>query len=128
MMNRNYNEEETRRIVACAKSQLLAGTPVNVLMSWGITQFAYTTWRDMPTLVVTVNGFLHRGPVFICYNGGEDLYEVYLVKNHTKEVEVVKFVKEVYADVLGDTVDRLVERGDCSLEKYYKKIEESILS
>lgn len=82
----------------------------------------------MPALVLHVNGFLHKGPVFICYNGAEDLYEVILTKNHAKTIEEVKKATGVYFDELGATIDRLVERGDCSQAEYEKKIEESLKS
>lgn len=122
-----YTPKETLQIADTIHKQLIAMTPMNVLMSWGIEQFAYTTYREMPTLVVTVNGFLHKGPVFISYNRGEDLYEVRTVKNHTKEVEVLKTQLDVYADMLGDVIDRMVEK-DCSQEEYERRIDEFLAS
>lgn len=119
-------KEEIISIAGTAKAQLLASVPANVIMSWGVTQFSCCEFEGMATLIVVVNGFLHKGPVFISYNVGKDLYEVRTVKNHTKAVEVLKTVDEVYADNLGSVVDSLVEK-DCSDEEYGEKVRESLL-
>lgn len=126
-MNNMYTQEETHEITKTCWEQIRTLTPVNVLMSWGITQVAYTTYKDMPTLILVVNGFLHKGPVFISYNGLDDAYEVRTVKNHTKEVEVLKTAQEVFFEELGGVIDRMVEK-DCTQEEYNKKVNEFLKS
>ena len=119
-------KEEIISIAGTTRAQLLASVPANVIMSWGVTQVAACEYDGKATLVLVVNGFLHKGPVFISYNKGNDLYEVRTVKNHTKTVEVLMTVDEVYADNLGSVVDSLVEK-DCSDEEYGEKVRESLL-
>ena len=125
-MSRTMTDIEIMNVALVAQKQLLASVPANVVMSWGVTQFSCCEFEGMATLIVVVNGFLHKGPVFISYNKGNDLYEVRTVKNHTKAVEVLMTADEVYCEDLGRVVDRLVEK-DCSDEKYGEKVRESLL-
>ena len=36
------------QVAQTAKDQLLATTPMNVVMSWGVTKFIATTFEEMP--------------------------------------------------------------------------------
>ena len=85
------------QVAQTIKEQLVALTPMTVLMSWGIKEFAATLYRDLPALRIKVNGRLHAGYVIVALNGS-DYYEVYLVKG--MEVECVN--EEVCFDELGD--------------------------
>ena len=86
--------------------QLLSLNPAPVLMSWGIEEFAATTYRELPALRIKVNGRLHTGYVIVVLNGS-DYYEVYLQKG--LNVECIN--EEVCFDELGDVIDRAIERG-----------------
>lgn len=86
--------------------QLLSLNPAPVIMSWGIEEFAVTTYRNLPALRIKVNGRLHAGNVIVALNGS-DYYEVYLQKD--KVMECIN--KEVCFDELGDVIDRAIEKG-----------------
>lgn len=88
------------------REQLLSLNPAPVIMSWGIEEFAATTYRDLPALRIKVNGRLHTGYVIVALNGS-DYYEVYLQKG--LNVECIN--GEVCFDELGDVIDRAIERG-----------------
>ena len=94
------------QVAQTIKEQLVALTPMTVLMSWGIKEFAATLYRDLPALRIKVNGRLHAGYVIVALNGS-DYYEGYLVKG--MEVECVN--EEVCFDELGDVIDRAIESG-----------------
>lgn len=70
----------------------------------------------MAALKFTVNGFLHKGDVVIAYNGGADLFELYLLKKS----EVIKSMKGIYVDELVRVIDSSVEKNTSDVE--YKKI------
>lgn len=94
------------QIAQIIKEQLVTLTPMTVLMSWSIEEFAATLYRDLPALRIKVNGRLHAGYVIVVLNGS-DYYEVYLVKG--MDVECVN--NEVCFDELGGVIDRAIESG-----------------
>lgn len=94
------------RIAQTAREQLLAGTPMQVMMSWGVTDFAAMEFKGMAALIFHVNGRLFKGYVVIAYNAS-DYYEVYLLNRDG--VSCVH--NEVYCDELGTTIDEAVESG-----------------
>lgn len=106
-------EKYVMQVAQTAKEQLLALTPVPVLMSWNIKEFAATLYKDLPALRIKVNGRLHTGYVIIALNGS-DYYEVYLQKG--RSVECIN--EEVCFDELGEVIDRAIEKG--SDEKEYE--------
>lgn len=65
------------QVAQTAKDQLLATTPMNIVMSWRVTKFIATTFKKMPALMFHVQARLHKGYVVIAYNS-MDYYEVYL--------------------------------------------------
>ena len=74
MMNEDekiYLEEKANATIAALR---LGG--LNVMFSWGVSKMCAIYYEEMPTLAMKVQGFLHRGWVYVSYNGGEDLYEV----------------------------------------------------
>ncbi len=88
------------------REQLVTLTPFNTIMSWGVSKFAATVYKDMPALTFKVNGRLHKGTVIIALNGA-DYYEVYLQSG--KETALIN--GEVCFDELGDVIDEHIERG-----------------
>lgn len=99
-------KEYIMQVAQTVKEQLVTLTPMPVLMSWGIEEFAVTLYRDLPALRLKVNGRLHTGFVIVVLNGS-DYYEVYLVKG----IEVKCVNDEVCFDELGDVIDRAIESG-----------------
>ena len=90
------------------RRQLVAGSPTNVILSWGPEQFVATTLKGMAALKFKVNGRLHKGYVVIAYNEA-DYYEIYLMD---MDKNIVKCVSdEVYCDELSDVIDTAIERG-----------------
>lgn len=66
------------QVAETAKNQLLATTPMNVVLSWGVEKFIATIFREMPALKFRVNGRLFKGFVVVALNGS-DYYEIYLM-------------------------------------------------
>ena len=54
-------KEYVMQIAQTIKEQLVSLTPMSILMSWGITEFAGTIFKDLPALRLKVNGRLHSG-------------------------------------------------------------------
>lgn len=102
----SYGKEYVLQIAQTIKEQLVGMTPAPVIMSWGITEFAATIYRDLPALRIKLNGRLHTGYVMIVLNGS-DYYEVYLLSGSATEC----VSKEVCFDELGNVIDRAVESG-----------------
>lgn len=102
--------------------QLKWSANFNTIMSWGISSSVAIYYEEKPTLALLVNGFRHKGWVYISYDEGLDLYEVRLL-NKNKE-SVIKFLDNIFADELGSTIDRLVEYDpmETSREAYNKQI------
>lgn len=108
-------KEYVIQIAQTIQEQLIGLTPMSVLMSWGIAEFAATIFKGLPALRIKVNGLLHTGYVIIALNGS-DYYEVYLLKG--KDAECVN--EEVCYNELGDVIDRAIECGTDKEE--YEKI------
>lgn len=105
------DKEYVMQVAETIKEQLVSLTPMPILMSWGIKEFAATLYGDMPALRLKVNGRLHAGYVIIALNGS-DYYEVYLESD--KGAEYVN--EEVCFDELGDVIDRAIESGSDKAE------------
>ncbi len=99
-------KEYVMYVAQTIREQLLSLNPAPVIMSWGIEEFAATTYRDLPALRIKVNGRLHTGYVIVALNGS-DYYEVYLQKG----LNVEWINGEVCFDELGDVIDRAIEKG-----------------
>jgi len=104
-------KEYVMQVAETIHEQLLSLTPMSVLMSWGIEEFAATIYKNMPALRIKVNGRLHTGYVIVALNGS-DYYEVYLLNG----VGVECINDEVCFDELGDVIDRAIERGSDKAE------------
>lgn len=62
-------KEYVMQVAQIIKEQLVALTPMTVIMSWSIEEFAATLYRDLPALRIKVNGRLHAGYVIVVLNG-----------------------------------------------------------
>lgn len=114
--------EEIIRIATTIWDQILGTTPHPIIMSWGVECVRCNEWEGCATLKIKVNGFLHKGWVYISYDEGTDLYDISLLSMDKKEV--VKMEEGVYFDQLGELIDRCVERGDLSIDEYARRVEE----
>lgn len=102
---------DNNRILSIAETirqHLVGMTPMNVLMSWGISKVAATVIDDMSALKLYVNGRLHKGTVIIALNEGTDYYEVYL---RDKAGNTQKIAEDIDFTQLGDIIDEAIERG-----------------
>lgn len=116
-----HTEEQMEYALEVAKEcfqQIRTLTPLHIYFSWGVSKVNYTIWRDMPALVLQVNGFLHKGKLLVCYDGSSDAYNIYCLNNQR---EVVKQREEVYFDELPDAIDHLIERDYCTSDDEYKQ-------
>ncbi len=113
-------KEYVMQVAQTIGEQLISLTPMPVLMSWGITEFAATIFKELPALRIKVNGRLHAGYVIIALNGS-DYYEVYLPKGTGAEC----VNGEVCFDELGEVIDRAIESGTNKAE-YEKFCEQQL--
>lgn len=126
------------QIVSTMLQQIEAGVGQNVMMSWGMEQVfaslyasykksSHTTQVLLPCLRFHVNGFIHQGWVLVAYDASNDLYAILLIAENMKDIK--KKITGVFADVLGTTIDSVVERDpSLSDEDYKKQVQASLLS
>ncbi|MCM1312839.1 MAG: hypothetical protein NC252_08100 [Roseburia sp.] len=114
------NNNRILSIAETIRQQLVGMTPMNILMSWGISKIVATVIDDMAALKLYVNGRLHKGTVIIALNEGTDYYEVYL---RDKAGNTNKIAGDIDFTQLGDTIDEAIERGKDKAE-YDKFCEE----
>lgn len=101
-------------------NQILWSINISDYFSWGVSKKVASVYKGMPTLILKVNGLIHKGWVYISLNEGRDVYEVRLMNRQKKEV---KLIEEVYCDNLGRVIDANVERPiEVSDEEYAKMI------
>lgn len=102
------DKEYFMEVVQTTKSQLLGTTPINTIMSWGVSGFIATSFKDMPTLAFHVSGRLFKGYVMVALDEGADYYAIYLMN----EKEVRCLAENVGFEEFGDLIDVAVERGE----------------
>lgn len=100
------DKEYVLQVAETAKNQLLATTPMNVVLSWGVEKFIATAFNEMPALKFKVNGRLFKGFVVVALNGS-DYYEIYLVNYH----EIKCVTDRAFYDQVGEIIDRAIESG-----------------
>ncbi len=100
-----------------AYNQLFMSVESNVVWSWGVSKKSFTFFKDMPTLMLKVNGFIHKGWVFVSLNEASDAYEVRLFDENITNCKAE--YAEVYCCDLGKFIDNLVEKpSEMSYEEY----------
>lgn len=112
-----------QRVATEILNQIIVGVGLNVFWSWGVSKRCATMLEGNPALLMKVSGLIHKGWVAVMLNDS-DLYDIRLMDaklNKTKEV------KDVWADMLGDFLDELIERGDMSKEDYSKAARKAVL-
>lgn len=86
-----------------------------VVFSWG-----FHSPMALPNdegLAFKVNGFKHKGWVFVKYDEGKDLFDVELRDN---AMTIIRVIEDVYFDQLVNVIDHAVERTD----DYEKQVKE----
>ena len=111
---KNHTKEEVAAIAAECYRQITNLTPVSIFWSWGISKVQYLEYKGMATLVMRVNGLLHKGFVFVSLDEGSNTYTVFCLDDKLNEV---KKEEDVYFDSLGNVIDALVEKDT----KFYSK-------
>lgn len=86
-----------------------------VVFSWGFHR--PTALPNDEGLAFKVNGFKHKGWVFVRYNEGKDLFDVEL---RNKSLNVVRDIEDVYFDQLVAVIDHAVEHT----ENYEEQVKE----
>lgn len=114
-----YSSEEINTIVATIHEQLRATTPLAVRWSWGISRQQATLYEGKPTLALRVSGALHKGWVYISYDGASDLYEISIV---SLKGDCKHKVEGVFFDDMGKVIDGIIERDPCATDEEYIKI------
>lgn len=109
-MDAQFINETAKYIMTVIKA------PQAIYYSWGTHSAKAIIYNEMAALKFTVSGFLHKGDVIVSYNGGADLFELYLLKKG----EVVKSMKRIYVDELVRVIDYSVEKN--TNDEEYKKI------
>ena len=97
----NRDMEMARYIWSILKTQL------TIITSWGIDPGSIKVVNL--GIQFHVQGFKHTGYVKVALNEGKDLFEISLLSN---DGECVKFLDEVYLDMLVDTIDQAVEKTE----------------
>lgn len=86
-----------------------------VVFSWGFHH--PTALPNDEGLAFKVDGFKHRGWVFVKYNDGKDLFDVELRDN---SLNIVRSIEDVYFDQLVNVIDNAVEHT----ENYEEQVKE----
>lgn len=76
-----------------------------VVFSWGFHR--PTALPNDEGLAFKVDGFKHRGWVFVKYNEGKDLFDIELRGN---DMTIISVIEDVYFDQLVNVIDHAVER------------------
>ncbi|WP_291530109.1 hypothetical protein [Bacteroides sp. UBA939] len=100
------DKEYVLQVAETAKNQLLATTPMNVVLSWGVEKFIATVFKQMPALKFKVNGRLFKGFVLVALNSS-DYYEVYLMDYQ----ETKCITDRASYDEISEIIDRAIEKG-----------------
>lgn len=91
-------------------------TQLMVVFSWGFHR--PTALPNDEGLSFKVNGFKHKGWVFVKYNEGKDLFDVELRDN---SLNIVRSIEDVYFDQLVAVIDNAVEHA-ANYEEQVKKL------
>lgn len=91
-------------------------TQLMVVFSWGFHR--PTALPNDEGLSFKVNGFKHKGWVFVKYNEGKDLFDIELRGN---DMTIISVIEDVYFDQLVNVIDYAVERTD-DYEKQVKDL------
>lgn len=122
----SLSKDHIKSVVNTIWSQLVATTSPDIIGSWGLSSLSATQIVKkingydlaMAALVLTVEGFIFQGQVYVALDEGSDYYRIYFNKDG--------ILQEQRADIafeeLGSTIDALVETGNLSPDEYDAKV------
>lgn len=96
------NQEYCLEIANTILSQIISVVGTMTFSSWGVSEKTATYHNDMPSLVMDVNGLLHKGKAIVSYDEGGDSYTVYLLD---KDGNVTYEADNIFFDTLGTVLD-----------------------
>ena len=108
--------EQVLAIANIINQQISWSAPMKIQWCWGISKRTGFLYKNMPTLGLRVDGFLHKGWVYISLNEGSDTYEVRLMKGNDEK----KLITDVYCDNLGSVLDGLIEKAPGTSDEAYQ--------
>lgn len=116
-MKTNYTASQVNEIVMTINAQINATTRKSIIWSWGVSRRFATIYNDMASLGLRVSGCLHKGYVYVAYDEGCDLYNVYIVnmKGVVKNESL-----GVFCDEIGAVIDAMIERAPEITDDEYK--------
>jgi len=108
-----YTRAEVTEIARTIWQQIKATTATNTLWSWGIKQVNPTIAKGRPALAMRVKARLLNGFLFVVYNDGADLYELYTcTATIATDDKLTRVIDGLYAEDLSGWIDRTIETGD----------------
>lgn len=110
-------KQEAIRMANVIFNTLFWSIDMDIFGSWGVSHKNATHFNQMPALEMDVNGLKHKGKVMVCYDEGHDVFEVYLIDSN---YQIVKTMKDVYADELGRQIDEAIEKPAGMTDIQYK--------
>ena len=114
------NQEYCLEIANTILSQIISVVGTMTFSSWGVSEKTATYHNDMPSLVMDVNGLLHKGKAIVSYDEGGDSYTVYLLD---KDGNVTYEADNIFFDTLGTILDDKIERCESwTDEEYYSRL------
>jgi len=96
LLEREFNTKETMQVLSCNQP---------VFLSWGVSKILNIQDKG---LLLKVNGHHHKDYVLIAL-AWDDTYSVYILN---KKGEILDTYKDVYFDILTETIDNRIERID----------------
>ena len=120
------SKEHVRSVVNTIWSQLIATTSPDVIGSWGLSGLSATQIVKqingydlaMAALILTVEGFVFQGQVYVALDEGSDYYRIYF----DKDGDLQEQRADVAFDELGSVLDSLIETGHLSPAEYDAKV------
>ena len=107
-------------IASTALAQIMLTDP-NTVKCWGVSKRICLYVNDMPAVGLYVNGFIHKGWVFVALNEGTDTYEVFTVIKEANNplFVVVDHKDDIYCDMLTSTIDGMIEKDPSWTDEEY---------
>ena len=115
-------EEEKKRCVEIAKTifqQLFWSIDKPTYWSWGVSKQQCSYYNDMPSLLLTVSGAIHKGIVVVSLDEMKDTYVITLLDDNK---EVISSCEDIYCDSVGSKIDELIERPADMNDEEYKEM------
>ena len=97
--------------------QIMNTAGLTVFYSWGVAKQEATVLKNMPGLVLHVQGLLLKGKVFIMLDKGTDTYTIFA---QPENGELKQYREDVYFDELWAVLDGLIEKDPKWTKEEYR--------